>query len=220
MDDGQTVFAPPQYPSYQFDLDMMKVRCPISCFAGSCAELACLYQRSMEAVGGPDPKKARWSPNSAFSTQNGAGGSARDQFANYGYGPNAAITQAPPTQYTNSPTPSSQAAFNGSPLYSTPSLTLNTQANGMGNGMGSQLSPNTAAAFNLQQQQMAQQQAQIQHGQGSPNGAYNPFNAYSMLGMGMPAMGMLGAFPYNGQMGNFGQVRFCHDTFFGSIVMN
>ncbi|KAF9529740.1 hypothetical protein CPB83DRAFT_249698 [Crepidotus variabilis] len=200
MDDSQTVFAPAQYPSYQFDLDMMK--------------------RSIEAVGGPDAKKARWSPSSAFSAQNnGSAGvssanSSRDPFANYGYGPNAAIAQAPPTQYTNSPTPSNPGGqFNGSPLYSTPSLSVNTQNNGMGGGMGSQLSPNTAAAFALQQQQqmnqqMAQQQAQQgQQPQGSPNAGYNAFNAYSMLGMGMPAMGMLGGFPYNGQMGNFGQQR-------------
>ncbi|PPR00073.1 hypothetical protein CVT24_008975 [Panaeolus cyanescens] len=178
MDDTQ--FAT-QYPSYPFDLDMMK--------------------RSMEAVGGPDAKKARWSPTSAFSGQtNGAAGpnnSTRDAFANYGYGPQASIAQQ---GFSN--TQANGNAFAGSPLYSTPSLTVNTQSNG--NVMSSQLSPNTAAAaFAVQQQQQQQQQSQQQ--QGSPNGSYNAFNAYSMLGMTMPNMGMLGSFPYNGQMNNFGQ---------------
>jgi hypothetical protein len=155
----------------------------------------------METVGGPDAKKARWSPNSAFSSQNSsaaaaANASARDAFANYGYGPQANIAQP---AFSNS----QSNGFGASPLYSTPSLTVNTQANG--NVMNSQLSPNTAAAaFAVQQQQQQQQQ------QGTANGNYNAFNAYNMLGMGMPNMGMLGGFPYTGQMGNFGQVIFVH----------
>lgn len=156
----------------------------------------------MEAVGGPDAKKARWSPTSAFSGQNnGSGGpnnSTRDAFANYGYGPQASIAQP---GFNN--TQANGNAFAGSPLYSTPSLTVNTQTNG--NVMSSQLSPNTAAAAFAVQQQQQQQQQQSQQ-QGSPNGNYNAFNAYSMLGMTMPNMGMLGGFPYNGQMNNFGQV--------------
>jgi RNA recognition motif-containing protein len=195
MDDSQTAFAT-QYQSYAFDLDMMK--------------------RSMEPVGGPDAKKARWSPTSAFSGQNGnsaAGNNNRDAFANYGYGPQAAIAAAGQNAFNNQQAAAVAAAsmangaggFGGSPLYSTPSLTVNTQSNG--GVMGSQLSPNAAAAvFAAQQQQQQQQQGQGQaQPQGSPNGGYNAFNAYSMLGMGMPGMGMLGAFPYNGQMGNFGQ---------------
>ncbi|KAJ2918524.1 hypothetical protein MD484_g1869, partial [Candolleomyces efflorescens] len=174
MDDPSTAFAS-HYPSYQFDLDMMK--------------------RSMEPVGGPDAKKARWSPNSTFSNQaNGnAAANARDAFANYGYGPQASINQPFNANGT------SGGAFAGSPLYSTPALTINTQNNG---AMGSQLSPNTAAAaFAVQQQQ--QQSTQ----QPSPNGnGYAGFGGYNMLGMGLPGMNMLGSFPYNGQMAaNFNQ---------------
>ncbi|KAF8161389.1 hypothetical protein B0H34DRAFT_652437 [Crassisporium funariophilum] len=181
MDDSQTAFAS-QYPSYAFDIDMMK--------------------RSMETVGGPDAKKARWSPTSAFAGQNN--GSAvqnnnRDNaFANYGYGPQANIAQS---AFNNAQ--ANGGAFAGSQLYSTPSLSVNTQQSN-GNIMNAQMSPNTAAAaFAVQQQQQQQQQQQ-----GSPNGNYNAFNhAYNMLGMGMPGMGMLAGFPYNGQMGNFGQQR-------------
>jgi len=175
MDDSQTAFAT-QYPAYGFDIDMMK--------------------RSMEPVGGPDAKKARWSPTSSFPGPNSAGSattsSPRDAFANYGYGPQASIAQS---GFNNSPT--SAGGFAGNPLYSTPSLSINTQTNG--NGMSSQMSPNTAAAFAQQQQQQQQQQA-------SPNGsAYGGFGAYNMLGMGIPGMNMLGGFPYNGQMPNFSQ---------------
>ncbi|KAH6914070.1 RNA-binding protein Nrd1 [Coprinopsis sp. MPI-PUGE-AT-0042] len=180
MDDHQTAFAS-QYPSsYAFDIDMMK--------------------RSMDTVGGPDPKKARWSPPSNFAHQNGATAAnpSRDAFANYGYGPNASINQPFNGAGANG------AAFAGSPLYSTPSLSINTQANGA--GMTSQLSPNTAAAFAVQQQQ---QQQQAQQQQGAANGAagYAGFGGYNMLGMGLPNMNMLGSFPYNGQMANFGQQR-------------
>ena len=51
----------------------------------------------------------------------------------------------------------------------------------------------------LQQQQQQQQQQQA-------NGAYGGGFGYNMLGMGLPSMNMLGGFPYNAQMGNFGQV--------------
>ena len=148
----------------------------------------------MEPVGGPDAKKARWSPNSTFSNQNtaNAAASTRDAFANYGYGPQASINQPFNTNGA------AAGAFGGSPLYSTPSLSINTQANGA--TMGAQLSPNTAAAaFAVQQQQQAQQP--------SPNGnGYAGFGGYNMLGMGLPAMNMLGSFPYNAQMANFNQV--------------
>ncbi|KAJ3772616.1 hypothetical protein FB446DRAFT_41278 [Lentinula raphanica] len=161
MDESQTAFAS-QYPSYGFDLDMMK--------------------RSMEPVGGPDAKKARWSPT--FPQQNASSNpnNNRDAFANYGYGPQASISQS---GYASSP-------ITASPLYSTPSLTINTQANG--SPMNPQMSPNTA---NFPQQQ-----------QPSPNGS-SPygFGSYNMLGMGMPGMNMMGGFPYNGQMGGFPQQR-------------
>jgi len=173
MDDVQTAFAP-QYPSYGFEIDMMK--------------------RSMDPAGGPDAKKARWSPN-AFPGSNGVnttGTPTRDAFANYGYGPQANISQ---NGFNGSP-PSS-GGFAGSPLYSTPSLGPNATLNG--NGMPTQISPNTAAAFAQQQQQQAQANA---------NGnAYGGFGAYNMLGMGIPGMNMLSGFPYNGQMANFAQQR-------------
>lgn len=199
MDDHQTAFAS-QYPSsYAFDIDMMKVGALSLDRRPSVLTVA--LQRSMDTVGGPDPKKARWSPPNNFANQNGAGaGNAnRDAFANYGYGPNASINQPFNAAGANG------AAFAGSPLYSTPSLSISTQANG--SGMTSQLSPNTAAAaFAVQQQQQQAQQQQQQ--QGAANGAaqYANFAGYNMLGMGLPTMNMLGSFPYNGQMANFGQV--------------
>jgi len=150
----------------------------------------------MENVGGPDAKKARWSPNSNFSGQgNGPAANNRDAFANYGYGPQASINQPFNANGVNG------TGFAGNPLYSTPSLTINTQGNPA--SMGAQLSPNTAAqAFAVQQQQGQQQ------GQPSPNGnGYSGFPPYSMLGMGLPGMNMLGSFPYNAQMANFNQVR-------------
>jgi len=172
MDDPQTPFTSP-YPYFgSSDIDMMK--------------------RPMDTVGGPDAKKPRWSPTSSFPGSNGANisNTPRDVFANYGYGPQANISQS---GFSNSPT--STGGFTGSPLYSTPSLTVNT--NGNGNGMPSQISPNAVNAFAQQQQQ--QQQANL-------NGnAYGGFGGYNMLGMGIPGMNMLGGFPYNGQMANFGQ---------------
>lgn len=159
----------------------------------------------MEPVGGPDAKKARWSPT--FNGQNNSANvNSRDAFANYGYGPQASIAQS--AAFNNSPT--SNAGFGGSPLYTTPSLSVNTQTNG--NGMQSQLSPNNvAAAFAVQQSQQqqhgGQQQQQQSNQQGSPNGnGYVGFGGYNMLGMGLPGMNMLGNFPYNGQMANFAQV--------------
>jgi hypothetical protein len=150
-------------------------------------------QRSMDPLSGPDAKKARWSPTSFPASGNPNGMSPnnsaqRDAFANYGYGPQASINQA-----GFSPSPTSN--FSGSPLYSTPNLSINTQTNG--NGMQPQMSPSSASAFAQQQQQQQQ-----------PNGnAYGTFTGYNMLGMGFPGMNMLGGFPYNGgQMGNFGQV--------------
>lgn len=152
----------------------------------------------METVGGPDAKKARWSPTSAFPNQgnaNGSGNATRDAFANYGYGPQASIAQA---NFGNTPT---SAGFSANALYSTPSLSINTQATNA--GMASQLSPNAAAA--AFQQQQSQQQSQ-QGGQASPGANFANFGGYNMLGMGIPAMNMLTGFPYNNQMANFHQV--------------
>ncbi|KAI0767164.1 hypothetical protein C8Q74DRAFT_1203489 [Fomes fomentarius] len=184
MEESQTAFASQYQPYTGFEIDMMK--------------------RSMETVGGPDAKKARWSPTSfgAAAAANGANGLAanasaasgtrNDAFANYGYGPQAGIAQN--GGYNNSPSPA--AAFNGNPLYSTPTLTLNTAV--ASNGMPSQMSPNTAGPYTPQNQQPQS---------ANPNSAnpYN-FNGYNMLGMGLPTMGVLGGFGYNGQMAaNFAQ---------------
>lgn len=169
MDDSQTVFA--QYPPFAgFDLEMMK--------------------RSMDSVGGPDAKKARWSPTSFGS--NGLNGlsnnNARDAFANYGYGPQASISQAG----YNTSSPSS--GFSGSPLYTTPSLSINTSTGS--NGMQSQMSPNTAGPFTPQTQQAPAS---------ANGGSYGGFGGYNMLAMGMSPMGVLNGFPYGNQMGNFSQ---------------
>lgn len=139
----------------------------------------------METVGGPDAKKARWSP----TFPQAASPTATDAFSNYGYGPNASINQP--------------GLHNGGnqQLYSTPSLSINTNTGGM-NG-NQQLSPNAAAGGFHQQQHSPSA--------GSP---YANFGAYNMLGLGLPGMNMLG-FPYNAQMGPFGQVRY---LFLGAYV--
>lgn len=156
----------------------------------------------MEAVGGPDAKKARWSPTS-FGPNNGNGAGANasasglnrgDAFANYGYGPQAGLSQQQNGFNGNSPS----AGFNGNALYSTPTLSLNTAV--ASNGMSQQMSPNTAGPYTPQSQQPPS---------ANPNSAnpYNGFNGYNMLGMGLPTMGVLGGFAYNGQMAaNFAQV--------------
>ncbi|EJF60752.1 hypothetical protein BD309DRAFT_871435 [Dichomitus squalens] len=173
MEDTQTAFASQYQPYAGFDIDMMK--------------------RSMETVGGPDAKKARWSPTSFGPNGTASAASNRDAFANYGYGPQASIAQAQ-NGFNGSPPNSTgfpSGAGGGNALYSTPSLTLNTAV--ATNGMGQQMSPNTAGPYTPQNQQPPS---------ATPNSAnpYNAFNGYSMLGMGLPAMGMLGGFPYNGQM--------------------
>ncbi|EIN06422.1 hypothetical protein PUNSTDRAFT_53883 [Punctularia strigosozonata HHB-11173 SS5] len=92
-------------------------------------------------------------------------------------------------------------AFGANQLYSTPSLSINTNMSPNA-AAGQQMSPNAAAAAFLQsqQQQAAQQQLQTPV---SGNGVnpYASLGAYNMLGMGMP--GMMGF--YGGQLGNFGQ---------------
>ena len=149
----------------------------------------------MDSVGGPDAKKARWSPTSfnGATSNSGTNASNRDAFANYGYGPQASISQ--------SFQPASPA-FTHNALYSTPSLSINTAVNGQGMQMGAQMSPHMGAGF-AQQQQQAGQQGQANGGSPYSAGAFG----YGMLGMGLPSVGMLSAFPYSSQSGNFGQVR-------------
>ncbi|THH03072.1 hypothetical protein EW145_g6555 [Phellinidium pouzarii] len=198
MDDSQTVFAYPQ--SYSFDLDMSK--------------------RPMELSGGPESKKARWSPNS-FTNSPVTNGASRDLFANYGYGNQAAINQ-----HSHSSSPgfsglngTSGLGLGGSQLYSTPSLTVNTATNGA--GMPSQISP-TSPFPTIQQQQQHQQQQQNQQNSQNGSAAYGGFGGYGMNGMlgmggmnglggmGMGGMGMLGVggFPYTPQLGSFQQQSF------------
>ncbi|TDL16903.1 hypothetical protein BD410DRAFT_886375 [Rickenella mellea] len=228
MDDPQAVFATPYYA---FDIDMSK-------------------RGPMELAGGPESKKARWSPNSFSSspvTSNGGGPPPRpaDPFANYGYGNQAAA------QFAAANSPNLQSAnfgvnMGGNQLYSTPNLSINTA--GGASGMASQMSPTAANAavmaqqmqMHQQQQQQAaahqqhqqqqhqqqqhQQQQQQQHQQhqqqmngaaAAANAAYG-FGGYgmngmnTMLGMGMPAMNMLGVggFPYSPQLGSFPQAAY------------
>lgn len=167
----------------------------------------------METVGGPDAKKARWSPTFAGQT-NTSNSNNRDAFANYGYGPQASIAQSAP--FNNSPT---SAVFGNNPLYTTTSLSINTQTNGA--GIPSQLSPNNVAAFGQQgQQQQHGQQQQSNQQQSSPNGnGYSSFpTGYTMHGMGLPGMNMLGNFTYNGQMANFAQVLPLYDQRLGCSI--
>ncbi|KAH9036298.1 hypothetical protein EDB84DRAFT_1192145 [Lactarius hengduanensis] len=100
----------------------------------------------MDTVGGPDAKKARWSPNSfGAPTSNGlVTPTSRDAFANCGYGSQAGIPQT----FSNC-----SPAFR---LFRTPLFHSST-----GN-MAGQLSPSTANAFAQQQAQQQQQQHQIQ----------------------------------------------------------
>ncbi|KAJ6483853.1 RNA-binding protein Nrd1 [Mycena vitilis] len=131
-----------------------------------------MSKRSMDAPGGPDSKKARWSPTQA-QQQAQQGASPRDVYANYGYG--GSVSASPQ-------------------IYATPQLSINTQQTAPPQH---QLSPNTLASFQAQQQQQqaqqqqqqqqAQQQQQQQQSQQSPaaGSPYTQFNPYSqMLAMG------------------------------------
>ena len=203
MDDTQTAFAT-QYPPYGFDLDMMKV-CIFTANFFYCQYHSPLFypQRPMDTVGGPDAKKARWSPNSfGAPTANGlVTPTSRDAFANYGYGSQASIPQS----FSNGSPPS---AFAGA-LYST---SINTPTA----PMSGQISPSSANAFAQQQhqaQQQQQQQAQQQQAQQQQqqqqqlngNAGYG-FGGYGVLGMGLPSVGMLSGFPYGTQVASFGGV--------------
>ncbi|KAJ7646052.1 hypothetical protein DFH06DRAFT_997842 [Mycena polygramma] len=155
MDDsGGFAAAAAPYPPYSFTgIDMSK--------------------RSMDAPGGPDSKKARWSPTQG-QQQAQQGASPRDVYANYGYG--GSVSASPQ-------------------IYATPQLSINTQQTAPPQHQH-QLSPNTLASFQQQQaqqqaqqqqQQAQQQQQQQQQAQQSPvaGSPYTQFNPYSqMLAMG------------------------------------
>lgn len=152
--------------------------------------------------GGPETKKARWSPNSFTNSPATAG--TRDLFANYGYGSQAAINQhqlqqSQQQQQSGYGSSSLGLGTNGNgQLYSTPSLTVNTAAGMNGSGMASQMSPSSATSpFPSQNGGFGN------YGMSGMNGMNG------MLGMGMGiGMGMLGGgFPYSPQMGSFQQVR-------------
>lgn len=175
----------------------------------------------MDSVGGPDAKKARWSPTSLNGTTGAlsahssgsantttstaaAAASTRDAFANYGYGPQASINQPAAFQ------PSSSPAFTPTQLYSTPSLSINT-AVGMNGQVQMSPHPMTSAGFAQQQQQQHhhhQQQLHQQHQQHQQQGMQGQVGqfGYGMLGMGLPS-GMLGGFGYTSPSGAFAQVR-------------
>ena len=164
----------------------------------------------MELSGGPETKKARWSPNSFSSPSvatNGAS-NARDLFANYGYGNQAAVNQAAAfgTNPANGMASNLGLTSQQQQLYSTPSLTVNTATNGV--GMAGQMSPSSATSpF---PPAMQQQQQQLNGANGSYGAAgFGGYNMNGMLGMGLPGMGMLGVggFPYSPQIGSFQQVR-------------
>ena len=135
----------------------------------------------MEMSGGPESKKARWSPNLSTGT--------RDLFANYGYGNQAAVNQAAAASVASGFGGASHAHAQ---LYSTPTLTVNTAA---ASGMASQMSPSSATAGGFPHQQ--QQQQQVGYG----------MNGMLGMSMSMPSMGMLsvGGFPYSPQIGSFPQ---------------
>ncbi|KAF9262638.1 hypothetical protein L218DRAFT_1038923 [Marasmius fiardii PR-910] len=160
--DDQTAFAQ-QYSSAAystFDIDMMK--------------------RSMDTTGGPETKKARWSPTSATANpaSSPSATSARDAFANYGYGPQASINQP---QY-NAPT---------SPLYSTPQ-TLSVNVGG-GQVSPGQLSPGGATQTG-------------QTGAGASNGW--GYNQAALMGMGMPSVNGMSGMNANGAQGAYSPVAF------------
>lgn len=157
----------------------------------------------MELTGGPETKKARWSPNS-FTNSPNVNGASRDLFANYGYGNQAAINQ-PANGFANGlgMNGANGLGLGANQLYSTPSLSVNTATNGMGS-MGSQISPSSATSpFTTMQQH---QNGQVQNG-GYGGAAFGSYGMNGMLGMGM---GMLSGFPYSPQLGSFQQVRIFH----------
>ncbi|KAF8885993.1 hypothetical protein BD779DRAFT_1673434 [Infundibulicybe gibba] len=166
MDDSQTTFAT-QYPAYAFELDMMK--------------------RSMDPVGGPDAKKARWSPTSSFPNQspgpsaNASANSSRDAFANYGYGP--------------------QANVHGAPSLGVPVLQQQHQQQQQN---GAQLSPNPAFAQQQQQPTTAAATATARKPKREWQCIWR-IRCLQHAWNGTPGMNMLNGFPYNGQMGNFSQ---------------
>ena len=173
----------------------------------------------MELTGGPDAKKARWSPNSFTNSNGTSNGSTRDLFANYGYGAQAAINQANASAFSlGSGLGLGGQQHSQQHLYSTPSLTVNTAAslNGAG-GINSQMSPSSATSPFTPSLPMSTQQQSQQVGQAQQNGysgfGLGGYGMNGMLGMGMSGMGnmgnmgMLGGFPYSPQVTTFQQVR-------------
>ena len=177
--------------------------------------VSCRAQRGpLELGGGPETKKARWSPspatvNNANNNNNNGNGRPTDLFANYGYGNN------------HHPFNGSGAA-NGHSLYGAPSLTVNTSTNGMTHGLGHglahghamapQMSPSSATSpFPPSQQSVQHQQAQqAQHMNGGAFGSGGMLNMGLPMGnMGMMSVGGMGGFPYSPQIGSFQQVRLC-----------
>ena len=141
MNEYQTAFAS-QYLPYRFDTD--KGASPLWSPAPPIPPGSSNYRRSMDTAGGPDPKKARWSLNSFSMNNRGNGGNSRNAFANYGYRPQSSLSQ---DQFSGTPS----NGFGGA-LYSTLSLTINTNTGG-NTGLPSQFSPNPGVTSFTQQTQ-------------------------------------------------------------------
>ena len=97
----------------------------------------------------------------------GNGGNSRDAPANYGYGPQSSLSQG---QFNGTPS----NGFGGT-LYSTPSLTINTNTGG-NTDLPSQLNPNTGVTSFAQQTQTPIS--------ANANSLYLG-SGYDMLGMGL-----------------------------------
>lgn len=186
--------------------------------------------------GGPESKKARWSPNSftGGASATSTGGRA-DLFANYGYGAQAAINQANTQSQQFSAMNGLTSGVNGllggsaAALYSTPgSLSVNTAATGMNGVSAAQMSPSSATSpfssatqFGTAQQGSQGGQAQQANGAGyvgfggygmnGMNGMNGLMSMGTMSGVGLGGMNMLGvgSFPYSPQIGSFPQVNRC-----------
>ena len=140
----------------------------------------------MDTAGGPDPPKACWSPNSFGVNNGGNSGNSHDAFVNYGYRPQSSLSQG---QFNS--TPSNR--FGGA-LYSTLTLTINTNTSG-NMELPSQLSPNRGVTSFAKRTQIPIS--------ANTNFPYLGFG-YSMLGMDLPGMnilGTMGGFPRNNQIG-------------------
>ena len=145
---------------------------------------------SVGSAGGPDPPKARSSPNS-FSTNNGgSGGNTRDVFSNCATDFSLVCLGANST--ARLPTDSAALLFYYIPHYQ--------HDHWRKAGLSSQLNENPGVIPFV-----SQTQTPVSANTNSPY----PSFGYTMLGVGLPGMnvlGVLGGCPYNNQMGNF-QVR-------------